>query len=246
MIAGALWWRLANQSTSANGSRSASPGDTQGEIGSVTGEPGAVGGGFRTVFTSRIFIAYVPLAFFSSGGFSAVQSLWAGPWLIEVAGHTRAASAEVLFAYGLALFAGYLGAGLIGGRLQATPGAPRRFYIGGLFLASVSLAAIISNAWAASSWPWFAYGLTLGTGMLAYPALTRTFPAAIAGRVVTAYNFVMFVGAFALQWAIGALIQKLINGGTTTPFAYQVSFGCLLVAQVLSLVWFWALSRQRA
>ena len=87
------------------------------------------------------------------------------------------------------------------------------------------------------------YGLTLGASMLAYPALTKAFPAAIAGRVVTAYNFVMFAGAFALQWSMGGLIQALLDGGTAKEFAYQCAFGATLAAQVLSLIWFWGLSR---
>jgi hypothetical protein len=152
----------------------------------------------------------------------------------------------VLFAYGIALFAGYFGAGLISGRLQATPGAPRAFYIGGLALAYAALAAIISNVWPASSLPWFAFGLTLGTSMLAYPALTRVFPVSIAGRVVTAYNVVMFAGAFVLQWSIGALVQTLINHGVASAMAYQLSFGGLLAAQTVSLAWFWLMTRQRS
>ena len=201
-------------------------------------------GGYRTIFTSRIFIAYAPLAAFSSGGASAVQSLWAGPWLTQAAGHSRASAAQVLFLYGLALFTGYVITALVSTRLNAIPGAARRLFIGTLALAYCALAAIISNAWPASSLPWFAYGLTVGTGMLAYPALTRAFPAAIAGRVVTAYNMVMFASAFVLQWAMGALIQAQINSGAATLAAYQVSFGALLVMQVLALLWFWGFSRR--
>ena len=257
IVAGALWVRLSRVQVPQSGSQSGSSNDVTEHL--TTGSraasaetapsvaPTAVPpGGFAMIFRSRIFIAYAPLAFFSSGGFSALQSLWAGPWLTEVAGRTRAETAEALFAYGLALFFGYLGAGLISGRLQALPGAPRAFYMGGLALAYVALAIIISNTWPASSAPWFAYGLTLGTGMLAYPALTRVFPVAIAGRVMTAYNVVMFAGAFVLQWGIGALIQAQINHGVAAVLAYQVSFGVLLAAQVAALLWFWLRTREPA
>ena len=122
--------------------------------------------------------------------------------------------------------------------------AQQRCYIGSLAVAFCALAFIISNAWPASSAPWFVYGLTLGAAMLAYPALTKAFPAAIAGRVVTAYNFAMFAGAFALQWGMGALIQALIDSGAPKLLAYQVSFGSVLVLQVLALLWFWGMSRR--
>ena len=200
--------------------------------------------GYGAIVKSRIFISYAPLALVGSGGFSAIQSLWAGPWLIDVAGHSHAAAAEVLFVYGFALFLGYFAIGILGSRIQTDPAAPRHWYLASLALAYLALAAIITNRWPASSAPWFVYGLTLGAAMLAYPALTKAFPAAIAGRVVTAYNFVMFSGAFALQWGMGALIQALLDGGTAKPMAYQITFSALLALQVLALLWFWALSRR--
>ena len=241
IVAAALWWRVPGQRGVQNGSQSASPASGLNENAS-TGNLSTTG--YREIVTSRIFLSYLPLAMFGSGGFAAIQSLWAGPWLIEVAGHSRAATAEVLLVYGFALLIGYLVMGFAGSRIAASPTAPRRCYIGSLAVAFSALAAIISNAWPASSVPWFVYGLTLGAAMLAYPALTKAFPAAIAGRVVTAYNFAMFVGAFALQWSMGALIQALIDSGTPKLLAYQVSFGSVLVLQVLALVWFWGMSRR--
>ena len=251
LLAAALWWRLAGRNASENGSQSHSPKqsatDAVPRAGSVDAghkNVGAPAGGYRTIFTSPIFIAYAPLAMFSSGGASAVQSLWAGPWLMQAAGHSRASAAQVLLLYGLALFTGYVITALVSTRLNTIPGAPRRLYIGALALAYGALAVIISNAWPASAWPWFAYGLTVGTGMLAYPALTRAFPAAIAGRVVTAYNMLMFASAFVLQWAMGALIQVQINHGAATLAAYQAGFGALLALQVLALLWFGVMSRR--
>ena len=243
IVAAALWWRVPGQRAVQNGSQSASPASGPNEN-AGTGNLSTTG--YREIVTSRIFLSYLPLAMFGSGGFAAIQSLWAGPWLIEVAGHSRAATAEVLLIYGFALLIGYLVIGFAGSRIAASPTAPRRCYIGSLAVAFSALAVIISNTWPASSAPWFVYGLTLGAAMLAYPALTKAFPAAIAGRVVTAYNFAMFVGAFALQWSMGALIQALIDSGTLKLLAYQVSFGSLLVLQVAALVWFWGMSRREA
>ena len=203
-------------------------------------------GGYRAIFTSRIFVSYAPLALFGSGGFSAIQSLWAGPWLAEVAALSRADAAHVLLIYGAGLLIGYLAIAFLGSRVQATPNGPRNLFVTSLALAYCALGAIISNAWPQSASPWFAYGLTLGAGMLAYPALLREFPASIAGRVVTAYNMLMFMGAFALQSGIGALIQLLIELGQARVAAYQEAFGVLLALQVFSLVWFVLLSRSRA
>ena len=206
--------------------------------------PGNGRGGYAQVLGSRIFLSYAPLAFFGSGGFSAIQSLWAGPWLIEVAGVSRGAAADVLFVYGTSLLVGNLMVGAVASRLQRWPGATRRWYVGALAFAAVSLGTIISNAFPASSGPWFAYGLTLGAGMLAYPALTRAFPAAITGRVVTSYNMVMFMGAFAIQSALGVSIQSMVDAGWPRVQAYQWSFGGLLATQLAALLWVVVVSRR--
>lgn len=195
--------------------------------------------GFGDIFASRLFRAYVPLALFGSGGYSAVQSLWAGPWLVEVEGHTRAGAAHVLFIYALALFTSYLAVAWLSARLRTIPGAARRLYAGALGFVFCAFGLIVLNPWPQSSVPWFLYGIATGAIMLAYPVLTRAFPAAIAGRVVTAYNVVMFVGAFLIQWGIGLLIQRLIDGGSAKAQAYQISFGVLCTAQLASLLWFW-------
>ena len=200
-------------------------------------------GGYRRIFGSRIFLSYAPLAVFFSGGFSAIQSLWAGPWLAEVAGLSRAAAAAVLLAYGFSLFCGYLLLAAVGSRINARPAAARRWYIGSLAISVLALAGIVSNLWPASSLPWFAYGITLAAGMLAYPALTRAFPVAISGRVLTAYNMLMFMGGFALQSGLGILIQALLDVGWSRVHAYQGAFASLLVAQLAALIWFIALSR---
>lgn len=238
---GLFWLLVACSGLAALLLFTAVPGD--GGRPAATGGEGAVGG-YGHVLGSRIFIAYAPLAFFGSGGFSAIQSLWAGPWLVEVAGLSRPRAAEVLFVYGFALFAGNLAVGAIGSRLQSRPGASRLWYIGSLAVAAVSLCTIITNAFPASSLPWLAYGITLGASMLAYPALTRAFPAAITGRVVTSYNMVMFLGGFVLQFGLGAVIQALVDGGWARPQAYQGAFAMLLAAQLAALTWFVVASRR--
>lgn len=237
-----LFWLLAAACVLAAGLfLTAVPGDGgQGPSSAGT----AARGGYATVLGSRIFLGYAPLAFFASGGFSAVQSLWAGPWLIEVAGLSRSGVADVLFAYGFSLLLGYLLISLVGSSLQRAPEASRRWYVGSLAVAALSLALIVTNRFPESMWPWMAYGLTLGASMLAYPALTRAFPAAIAGRVVTSYNMVMFLGAFLIQWGLGAMIQSLVDAGQARPAAYQWAFGTLLAAQVISLAWFIVMSRR--
>ena len=50
-----------------------------------------------TVWKNPLFRSLVPMGFFSYGGLFAIQTLWAGPWMIRVSGYTPEESAQGLF-----------------------------------------------------------------------------------------------------------------------------------------------------
>ena len=85
---------------------------------------------------------------------------------------------------------------------------------------------------------WSGFGLFGAAGMLSYVILTRSFPIAMAGRVNTALNVFVFVGAFALQAGIGAIVQHHSEPGAPfSPAGFRVAFGTTLALQTLALVW---------
>ena len=43
-----------------------------------------------------MFKSLIPMGFFSYGGLFAIQTLWAGPWMIRVTGYTPEESAQGL------------------------------------------------------------------------------------------------------------------------------------------------------
>jgi hypothetical protein len=51
---------------------------------------------------------------------------------------------------------------------------------------------------------------------------------------------IVFLGAFGLQWGIGALVDWFTVGGMARDVAFRNSFALLLTAQGLAFVWFWA------
>jgi hypothetical protein len=61
-----------------------------------------------------------PIGFFSYGGMVAIQTLWAGPWMTQVAGWTASEAASGLFLINLAMLVTFWLWGLI------TPGLARR------------------------------------------------------------------------------------------------------------------------
>jgi hypothetical protein len=60
------------------------------------------------------------------------------------------------------------------------------------------------------------------------------------GRANTALNFFVFLGAFFLQYAVGALIDLFEPVAPTTypPHAYQMAFAVIVALQAASWIWF--------
>src|SRR5690606_9556554 len=79
------------------------------------------------------------------------------------------------------------------------------------------------------------------SGMLTYAVLSQHFTAALAGRVNTALNLLVFIAAFAGQWGVGAVIDRWppTPAGGYAAAGYRTAFGLLLVLQMSAAAWFW-------
>ena len=81
---------------------------------------------------------------------------------------------------------------------------------------------------------------------LAQPAVAMVFPAALAGRALSAYNLVIFIGVFVVQWGIGLLVDGFIAAGMAEVAAFRAAFGVFLATSVLSYAWFlWSARHNR-
>jgi hypothetical protein len=92
---------------------------------------------------------------------------------------------------------------------------------------------------------WFMLGLIFSVGNLSYALLQRHYAVTLAGRVNTALNLMVFIGAFCIQWGFGAAVDALQAGGYALRAAYQISLGGLLALQAISWLWFLAGQRKR-
>jgi len=108
----------------------------------------------------------------------------------------------------------------------------------GLFM--VTQAAIILGLGGRSILLWICFGFFGTSGIIAYASLSQNFPSHLSGRVTTGVNLLVFLVAFAGQWAIGALIELWPIGadGSYALAGYQAGFAVMLIAQILCLVWF--------
>jgi hypothetical protein len=106
--------------------------------------------------------------------------------------------------------------------------------------------AIVTGATGHTQLLWIAYGAFCCSGTLAFAALARNFPVALAGRANTALNVVVFLGAFGIQWGVGAAVDLLRARGADAAAAHRGPFWAVLVAQALSYAWFVASGRLAA
>lgn len=198
--------------------------------------------GVGAVFTSRFFWAVVPAAMVAQAVYMAMQGLWAGPWLRDVAG--IAEPGEILLLTALAMVAGHLAMGALAERL-ARAGVPTvvPYAVGSvLFLAVV--AALAAGLTAGPWLQWVLFGLFGTSGVLAYAIVAQAFPAAMAGRVNTAVNLMVFVMAFAVQWGIGTVIGHWPRAadGSYPADAYTAGFGAAAALQAAAVGWLlWSL-----
>lgn len=195
-------------------------------------------GGYGEVFRHRRFVRFVPMGFFHYGGLLALQSLWIGPWLSRVCDWTPQQAAQGLFAVNVAMLLTFLGWGALVPRLYARGWTAPSLIARGLplSLAALAVAVLLGEQATVPVWVLFCTGSTVVS--LAQPAIGQSFPPALAGRALSAYNLVIFAGVFVLQWAIGGVIDVLNAAGWSVVSSFQAAFALLALCCVASYLWF--------
>lgn len=193
---------------------------------------------YGAIFRHPYFLRLAPMAFVLYGGLLAVQSLWAGPWLTQVAGHSATEAAQGLFAINLSMLCAFFAWGILMPRLRRWGWTVNRLIALGVPLALVLLAlAVVLGPRAQAGW-WALWCVSCTFVSLSQPAVGQAFPTAVAGRALSAYNLVIFLGVFSVQWGIGLAIDALVGWGWDRPQAMRAAFGLFGVAAASTYGWF--------
>jgi len=192
------------------------------------------------VLRNRIFWGIAPLAAMSSGANMAIHGLWMKPWLRDVTGLSADNTAQLLFAMTLTFIGGFLTLGIIAERLSQ---------LFDVHLMSISVFGMTIFLFIQCTMIYGGIGSPLilvillgffGTAsVLVYAGYAKIFPKNLSGRVSTFLNLLVFIGAFILQWGIGAIIElwpPTDNG--YDPESYQSAFGFLVILQAAGLMWY--------
>ncbi|GGX98517.1 membrane protein [Litchfieldella qijiaojingensis] len=191
------------------------------------------------ILRSSVFWRFAPAAMVFPGATMAVQGLWAGPWLRDVAGLDRNEVAHHLLLLALATTVGFVAWGALAERMA-------RLGIGSMKVAGTGLVlfmlSVMVLAWQPTSNVllfWLMFGLCGSSGTLLYAVITPRFDASLMGRVITAFNLMVFLGAFSLQWGIGVAIGFWSGGSGTayTAEGYRACFSLVAALQATALIW---------
>lgn len=208
--------------------------------------PAARRGSYREVWRHPYFRQMTPVGFFSYGGMIAVQTLWAGPWMVRVAGYDPLASAAGLFTINICMLATFWSWGMVNPWLQRRGIGTDTLIAWGLPLSFAVLAGLIVAGPAAGAWTLALFCVSSTFVSLAQPAVGMVFPASLAGRALSAYNLVIFLGVFVVQWGIGLLIDGFAAAGLAQVQAFRAAFSVFLATSVLSYAYFlWSRSHNR-
>ena len=198
-------------------------------------------GGYAEIWRNRYFWRMTPVGFFSYGGLVAIQTLWAGPWMTQVAGWTPVEAATGLFVINLSMLAAFWVWGWV------TPGLARRgiranrLITWGMPLHFVAFAAMVilgPQAGGSAAVLLSLFCVTCTFVSLAQPAVGMAFPSHLAGRALSAYNLVIFAGVFVVQWGIGLLVDLAMAQGLARVQAYQAAFVVYGALSFLSWLYF--------
>ena len=195
-------------------------------------------GSLSDIWKNKFFRSTIPLGLFNYGGIVAVQTLWAGPWMVRVAGYTPLESATGLFWINVTMLFAFFAFGYILPKITKLGIESMKLMKLGLPISYLSLLVIIILGENAGALHFTIYILTSIFLTLTQPAVALSFPTSLAGKSLTSFNLLIFVGTFVMQWGIGLIIDFCQFLGREEVQSFKISFTVYLIICILSYLYF--------
>ncbi len=195
-------------------------------------------GSLTDVWKNKFFRSTIPLGLFNYGGMVAIQTLWAGPWMVRVAGYTPLESATGLFWINVTMLFAFFIFGYILPKITKLGIESMKLMKLGLPISYLSLLVIIILGENAGALHFTIYILTSIVLTLTQPAVALSFPTSLAGKSLTSFNLLIFVGTFVMQWGIGLIIDFCQFLGREEVQSFKISFTVYLIICILSYLYF--------
>ena len=195
-------------------------------------------GTLSEVWKNRFFISVIPMGLFNYGGLMAIQTLWAGPWMIKVAGYTPEESAQGLFFIYFAMLVSFLCWGYFVPKFSKNIADAIRLLKFGAPISLIVLAIIIYLGPKAGSIHWAIFIVSSVFLSLTQPAVGMAFSLSNAGKALTSFNLLLFIGAFFMQWIIGIIIDIGIRFNYSEINSFKFAMLFVLLTSLFSYIFF--------
>ncbi len=190
------------------------------------------------IWKNKFFISVIPLGFFNYGGMYAIQTLWAGPWMIRVTGYSSLESATGLFWINFTALIGFFLWGYFLPKISKYGLNSFKLMKFGLPISYLVLLSIIIKGSNAGAFFFTTYILTSIVLTLVQPAVALSFPKHLAGKSLTSFNLVIFSGTFIMQWGMGLIIDFSHSMGKSEILSFQISFFVYFILCIFSYIFF--------
>ena len=201
-------------------------------------------GSLSDVWKNRFFISVIPMGLFNYGGLMAIQTLWAGPWMIRVSGYTPLESATGLFWINVTMLISFFLWGYFLPKINSIGFSATRILKLGLPVGFLVMLTIIILGPKAGAFHITMFILSSIFLSVTQPAVGLSFAGHSAGKALTSFNLLIFAGTFVMQWLMGFVIDIVKSLGHPEIFAFKSAFSVFLILSVISYIFFLILNKK--
>ena len=202
-------------------------------------------GSLSDVWKNRFFISVIPMGLFNYGGLMAIQTLWAGPWMIRVSGYTPLESATGLFWINVTMLISFFLWGYFLPKINSIGFSATRILKLGLPVGFLVMLTIIILGPKAGAFYITMFILSSIFLSVTQPAVGLSFAGHSAGKALTSFNLLIFAGTFVMQWLMGFVIDIVKGLGHSEIFAFKSAFSVFLILSIISYIFFLILNRKK-
>tara|TARA_B000000477_G_scaffold122655_1_gene126963 strand:- start:184 stop:1422 length:1239 start_codon:yes stop_codon:yes gene_type:complete len=201
-------------------------------------------GSLSDVWKNRFFISVIPMGLFNYGGLMAIQTLWAGPWMIRVSGYTPLESATGLFWINVTMLISFFLWGYFLPKINSIGFSATRILKLGLPVGFLVMLTIIILGPKAGAFYITMFILSSIFLSVTQPAVGLSFAGHSAGKALTSFNLLIFAGTFVMQWLMGFVIDIVKSLGHSEIFAFKSAFSVFLILSIISYIFFLVLNKK--
>ena len=201
-------------------------------------------GSFADVWKNKFFISVIPMGLLNYGGLMAIQTLWAGPWMTRVAGYSPLESATGLFWINITMLVSFFLWGYFLPKITNLGFSAFKILKLGLPLSFLVMLTIILLGPKAGTFYIALFILSSIFLSVIQPAVGLSFQSHLAGKALTSFNLLIFLGTFIMQWFIGLVIDLVKGLGYSEIIGFKTSFSVFLLFSLMAYIFFLIINRK--